>query len=76
MENRVRLRRATAGPPLGAVLLVATALFVAPQQVRAFTLQVVDTDGQPVAGFRYLVEEDTTPVVEPGVRSLETATVT
>ena len=34
--------------------------------VQAFTLKVVDQDGKPVKGFRYLVEEDTTYEVIPG----------
>jgi len=34
--------------------------------VQAFTLNVKDSDGNPVKGFRWLVEEDTTNYVTPG----------
>jgi hypothetical protein len=35
----------------------------------AFTLHVVDSNNNPVNGFKWLVEEDTTFTVEPGVKS-------
>jgi hypothetical protein len=38
----------------------------------AFTLRVVDERGNPVTGFRWLVEEDTTNVVTPGTFSART----
>ena len=38
----------------------------------AFTLHVTDNDGTPVSGFRYLVEEDTTYPVTPGVPASDT----
>jgi hypothetical protein len=38
----------------------------------AFTLSVVDEKGNPVRGFRWLVEEDTTNVVTPGTFSANT----
>jgi len=38
----------------------------------AFTLSVVDEKGNPVRGFRWLVEEDTTNVVTPGTVSART----
>ena len=38
----------------------------------AFTLKVVDQAGNPVKGFRWLVEEDTTNVVTPGTFSART----
>jgi hypothetical protein len=40
--------------------------------IQAFTLNVVDQDGNPVKGFRWLVEEDTTNVVTPGTFSART----
>ena len=40
--------------------------------VQAFTVNVVDQDGNPVNGFRWLVEEDTTNVVTPGTFSART----
>jgi hypothetical protein len=41
-------------------------------EVHAFTLKVKDKEGNPVNGFRWLVEEDTTNVVSPGVFSSRT----
>ena len=38
----------------------------------AFTLSVEDQNGNPVTGFRWLVEEDTTNVVTPGTFSART----
>ena len=38
-----------------------------PRAAEAFTLNVVDPAGDPVAGFRWLVEEDTTHDPAPGV---------
>src|SRR4030042_2592719 len=38
----------------------------------AFTLKVVDQAGNPVQGFRWMVEEDTTNVVTPGTFSART----
>jgi hypothetical protein len=35
--------------------------------VSAFTLTVQDKNGNPVSGFRWLLEEDTTHWVTPGV---------
>ena len=41
--------------------------FVFPQsQVQAFILNVVDQNGNPVSGFRWIVEEDTSYPVTPG----------
>ncbi len=36
--------------------------------VHAFLLNVVDGNGSPVSGFRYLVEEDTTNITVPGAQ--------
>ena len=47
-------------------------LIVSPGEAGAFTLRVIDTHGQPVSGFRWLVEEDTTLPVPPGVQSPDT----
>jgi parallel beta-helix repeat protein len=47
------------------VMILFTLLFQA--QVRGFTLRVRDPNGNPVRGFRWQVEEDTTNYVVPGV---------
>jgi hypothetical protein len=62
---------------LGKSLVFGLALFVAyvvwiPSMGQAFTVTVVDQDGNPVNGFRWLVEEDTTNVVTPGTFSART----
>ena len=43
-----------------------------PAMVQAFTVNVVDQNGNPVSGFRWIVEEDTTNVVTPGTFSART----
>ena len=43
-------------------------LMVSSVQAARFTLNVVDPDGNPVSGFRWLVEEDNTHPVIPGER--------
>lgn len=50
--------------------IAATIMFLAFFQAegQAFTLNVVDADRNPVEGFRWLVEEDTTNVTVPGAR--------
>ena len=62
---------------VGKSFVVCLALFMAclvwmPSMVQAFTVNVVDQDGNPVNGFRWLVEEDTTNVVTPGTFSART----
>jgi parallel beta-helix repeat protein len=49
-------------------LIILTILFAAflHAESQAFTLNVVDSTGSPVSGFRWLVEEDTTLAVTPG----------
>ena len=55
-------------------LLVLTGLFLVgllggvPAHAAGFTLNVVDQDGAPVSGFRWMLQEDTSFVVEPGVQ--------
>ena len=44
-------------------------------EVSALTLQVVDPSGHPVSGYRWLVEEDNTYHVEPGVQTADTLAV-
>ena len=52
--------------------LVLATVFVAPAPLYgAFTVQVVDSEGNRVKGFRWLVEVDNTHHVEPGVRSFD-----
>jgi len=52
--------------PFGFVI-AAILLFVVPQaEVEAFTLNVQDPEGNPVAGFRWLLEEDNAHPVTPG----------
>jgi len=46
-------------------LTVFCAMFLH-SEAQAFTLNVVDQNGNPVSGFRWLVEEDTTLPVTPG----------
>ncbi|MBN2055500.1 pectin esterase, partial [bacterium] len=41
----------------------------------AFTLTVVDGDGVPISGFRWLVEEDTTHAVVPGALASDSLAV-
>ncbi|HKI51044.1 MAG TPA: SdrD B-like domain-containing protein [Geothermobacteraceae bacterium] len=53
------------GLTLLAALLLAVVLVQG--QALAFTVQVVEPDGTPVTGFRWMVEEDTTNWTEPGV---------
>ena len=56
---------------VGGSLLLGVTLFQAGAQAADITLTVVDPDGTPIAGgFRWLVEEDTTHPVTPGVRDL------
>ena len=62
---------------VGKSFVVCLAFFMAclvwmPSMVQAFTVNVVDQDGNPVNGFRWLVEEDTTNVVTPGTFSART----
>jgi hypothetical protein len=47
------------------VLILSLSVFAATDG-EAFTLSVVDQNGAPVSGFRWLVEEDTTLAVTPG----------
>ncbi len=57
----------------GALAAVALLLVgIAPEAAQALTVNVVDGAGQPVAGFRYLVETDTTWPVVPGQPSAGT----
>ncbi|MHC4719829.1 MAG: hypothetical protein ACYSYT_05060 [Planctomycetota bacterium] len=55
------------------VLVIAVAvLCILPQaKAGAFTLKVVDTNGDPVSGFRWLVEKDTTHPLIPGVQTTD-----
>jgi hypothetical protein len=55
-----------------AVVLVFLFCIFLQSEVYAFTLKVKDKEGNPVNGFRWLVEEDTTNVVTPGVFSSRT----
>ena len=66
MEQRACKRRSTA--LLGYVVLIALMLGVfslTKAQAFDFTLNVVDQNGNPVSGFRWLVEEDNTFHVDP-----------
>ncbi|HEX9898185.1 MAG TPA: hypothetical protein VGC81_03110, partial [Candidatus Methylomirabilis sp.] len=65
MSQRAFAWARTAGWPLLVLALLVGAPF---SSVYGFTLQVATSDGTPVAGFRWLVEEDTTHAVVPGVR--------
>lgn len=60
-------------PRRGAALaaMIAAVCVGAPCGALAFTLEVVDGTGAPVAGFKYTVEEDTTYPVDPGVPSVD-----
>ncbi|GAB4167809.1 MAG: hypothetical protein Tsb0017_08520 [Geothermobacteraceae bacterium] len=49
------------------VLLALVLLLTLPGMALSFTVSVVDNDGNPVNGFRYLVEEDNTVQTPPGV---------
>lgn len=74
--------RQLAGPsPMGALLkplLMVVAVLVgtlAASEALAFKLKVVDQNGDPVRGFRWLVEEDTTADITPGVYQPPSQTV-
>jgi hypothetical protein len=76
------MMRQLAGPsPMGALLkglLMAAAVLVgtlAASEALAFKLKVVDQNGNPVRGFRWLVEEDTTADITPGVYQPPSQTV-
>ena len=58
--------------PLWTVVMLLCLIFGSALQADAFTLKVVDNDGNPVTGYRWLVEEDTTNVVTPGTFSART----
>ncbi|MCU7812382.1 MAG: hypothetical protein KZQ77_14285, partial [Candidatus Thiodiazotropha sp. (ex Notomyrtea botanica)] len=53
----------------GAVVFLLFCLFFVTSSLNAaqFNLNVVDKDGNPVSGFRYLVQEDTTFPVDPAI---------
>jgi hypothetical protein len=53
------------GSYLGAAVLIAGGFLATP--ARAFTVNVVDQNGNPVTGFKWLLEEDNTHPPEPGV---------
>ena len=55
-----------------AALLSLMCLAVLPSTAPGFTLSVVDGNGTPITvGYRWLVEEDTTHPVTPGVSEAE-----
>jgi hypothetical protein len=58
------MRKRSAGCLMLPIFLLFFLAFQTPAS--AFTLKVVDQDGNPVKGFRYLVEEDPTYEVVPG----------
>ncbi len=43
----------------------------APVQAAQFTINVVDQDGTAVSGFRWLLQQDTSYAVEPGVQTAD-----
>ena len=49
------------------VLFICSAALLAGPPAEAFDIEVVDPSGNPVSGFRYLVEEDNTVFTTPGV---------
>jgi hypothetical protein len=53
-------------------------LMAAPSQaaISNFTVQVEDHNGNPVQGFRWLLEEDTTHPVTPGIHTTDTLSLT
>ncbi|MHC4387065.1 MAG: SdrD B-like domain-containing protein, partial [Planctomycetota bacterium] len=67
MDGTSRTRIKT-GFNAGLVASVILLCLIPQAGVRAFTLSVVDPNGDPVAGFRWLVEEDTTHPVTPGAQ--------
>lgn len=57
-------------------ILVPLFLFIfLPLKAQAFTVSVVDQDGTPVSGFKWLLEEDNTHLPEPGVHKSVAADV-
>lgn len=77
-ETQAERRRWTIGwlpaAARAAVAILAVGCLL-PRGASAFTLEVTDPAGAPVFGFRYLVEEDTTTDVQPGVPSVATPAV-
>jgi len=51
---------------VAALLFLAAWLSIGAAQAARFTLNVVDENGAPVSGFRWMVEEDVTYPVNPG----------
>ncbi len=49
------------------VVVLAVSMSSLAAHAARFTVNVVDGDGQPVTGFRWIVEEDNTHPVVPGV---------
>ena len=65
----MKWKSATSGTRLatGLVLIMCGAVLLASSPATAFDIEVVDPSGNPVSGFRYLVEEDNTIFTTPGV---------
>lgn len=66
------MRQPAGSSPMGALLRLLMAVVIlgctlAASQALAFIVKVVDQDGNPVRGFRWLVEEDTSRDITPGV---------
>lgn len=51
------------------LILVTVLGFLTCSPLQTLTVEVKDSDGKPVRGFRWQLEEDTTQYVEPGVQS-------
>ena len=66
VKKRNPLRRVTAF--ISALAMAASNLAATSAQAATFTLDVVDQNGAPVNGFRWLVEEDNTHPVTPGAQ--------
>jgi hypothetical protein len=57
------------------IAALLASIFLEGNELQAFTLNVVDSNGNPVSGFRWLVEEDNTNQPVPGVQASNTLTV-
>ena len=62
-----RLLRASTGARVRSLLGGCGLLAASAVQAAGFTLSVVDGDGNPVSGFKYTVQKDTTFAVDPAI---------
>lgn len=76
MKQKTRQQTGISYQFLSACLLAVLAVLFACGQASGFTLHVQNPDGMDVAGFRWMVEEDTTFHVIPGLELTDTVATT